>query len=251
MLLLPSLYPLVLLGAAAASVGAPVPAEPAPGCVAGVECLNVMSFDQDGSPFHQPAFAAHRAAWPHGFEAFRIPAIVSVKQTLFAFAEAYPLGGPMPVNPNTPHGDCWDVMRREHRLSTNLYKPFVFKTSRDFGRSWSELQLVLDPSEAWPAASNSSLWDPTPVVDERTGTIHLVFSRMYHDADVNRPCNTKDWCAWTGYDPCPYSPRCKDMWVTSSSDLVRHQPARRSTARPERLCDRAVVRAGDELVVAP
>jgi|FLMP01.2.fsa_nt_emb hypothetical protein len=43
---------------------------------------------------------------------------VHLNRTLFAFAEAYPLGAPMPVNPNTPHGDCWDVMRRAGRLST-------------------------------------------------------------------------------------------------------------------------------------
>lgn len=176
-----------------------------------------MSRESDGRP--------QWPTWPLGFLAFRIPSIVERDGVLIAFAEAYPMGPPFPSSGHLPpHGDCAQILYKLNRTMDLLsgYKPIVFKTSHDGGASWSALELVQDPSVAWPLAEKSTTWDPTALVDPETGTIHLLFGRQHVDvAHPERPCTRPptDWCGWTKYNPCPYGPVCNDLWVLSSSDL--------------------------------
>ena len=55
--------------------------------------------------------------------------------------------------------------------------PIVIKRSSDGGRSWSSNQMLVEPATTWGAAeTNASLFNPTPVWDEETGEVHVVFA---------------------------------------------------------------------------
>jgi len=80
-----------------------------------------------------------------GYECFRIPAIVNCTQgTILAFAEGRKKGC----------SDTGDI-------------DLVMKYSRDQGETWSKLMVIWDDGE-------NVCGNPAPVVDEATGTIHLL-----------------------------------------------------------------------------
>ena len=80
-----------------------------------------------------------------GFECFRIPAIVTSTQgTLLAFAEGRKKGC----------SDTGDI-------------DLVMKYSRDHGETWSKLMVIWDDGD-------NVCGNPSPVVDETTGIIHLL-----------------------------------------------------------------------------
>lgn len=80
-----------------------------------------------------------------GYQCFRIPAIVCTTQgTLLAFAEGRKNGC----------SDTGDI-------------DLVMKRSEDRGQTWSELQVIWDDGQR-------VCGNPAPVVDEKTGTIHLL-----------------------------------------------------------------------------
>lgn len=82
-----------------------------------------------------------------GYNCFRIPAIVKTKQgTLLAFAEAR-------KNSCADHGNI----------------DMVVKRSTDGGKTWGPLITI------WDDGANTC-GNPVPVVDESTGTVHLVMS---------------------------------------------------------------------------
>lgn len=84
----------------------------------------------------------------NGYALFRIPAIVRAKSgALLAFAEGRMCG---------TCGDAGDI---------NM----VLKRSTDGGKTWSDLMVVWDDGE-------NTCGNPVPIVDEETGTIHLLMS---------------------------------------------------------------------------
>lgn len=99
----------------------------------------------EGAPAADPAvFVSGR----DGYHTFRIPALIEAADgTLLAFAEGR-VGG---------SGDSGDI-------------DLVLRRSRDSGRTWSELEVV------WSDAGNTC-GNPCPVLDRRTGAIHLLSTR--------------------------------------------------------------------------
>jgi sialidase-1 len=93
-----------------------------------------------------------------GYECFRIPALVSTPQgTLLAFAEGRKKGC----------SDTGDI-------------DLVLKRSLDNGQSWSELKVIWDDSV-------NVCGNPAPVVDELSGTIHLLSTWNLgtdHESDI-------------------------------------------------------------------
>jgi sialidase-1 len=82
-----------------------------------------------------------------GYSCYRIPAIVRTKNgTLLAFAEA-----------------------RKKNCKDEGDIDLVLKRSSDNGKTWSDMILVWDDSD-------NTCGNPAPVVDERTGTIHLLMT---------------------------------------------------------------------------
>ena len=80
-----------------------------------------------------------------GYEYFRIPAIINTtKGTILAFAEGRKNG----------RSDTGDI-------------DLVMKRSEDNGKTWSELVVIWDDGE-------NVCGNPAPVVDKKTGTIHLL-----------------------------------------------------------------------------
>lgn len=94
----------------------------------------------------------------HGFNVacFRIPGFIVANTTLVVFAEARNYGG----------GDAGS-----HDL--------VAKRSTNWGQTWLPLQMVLEPGLAWGTGEGGpkggTAGDPTPVYDQQTGTIFVVF----------------------------------------------------------------------------
>lgn len=88
---------------------------------------------------------------------FRIPGFVAAKNTLVVLAEA-----------------------RKYSCSDAGAHDLVAKRSTDQGKSWSALQTVVDPAAVWGAQEGGpkggAVYDPTPVFDEASGKIHVVFS---------------------------------------------------------------------------
>ncbi|AHF16456.1 sialidase family protein [Niabella soli] len=83
-----------------------------------------------------------------GYALFRIPAIVRAKSgTLLAFAEGRMCGS---------CGDAGDI---------NM----VLKRSTDGGKTWGDLSVIWDDG-------GNTCGNPVPIVDETTGTIHLLMS---------------------------------------------------------------------------
>jgi sialidase-1 len=113
----------------------------------------------------------------HGYEAFRIPAIVKTKQgTLLAFAEA---------RKRRSNGDAGDI-------------DLMLKRSTDNGRTWSAPIIVWDNG-------NNTCGNPVPVVDQRSGDIHLLMTWNHGDDNYSEINNA------TGNDT-------RRVYVTRSTD---------------------------------
>lgn len=82
-----------------------------------------------------------------GYHTYRIPALIASKHgTLLAFCEGRRAGA-------SDAGDIDILLRRSH----------------DHGRTWTPIQLVAD-------LDADTIGNPTPVVDQSTGTIHLLLT---------------------------------------------------------------------------
>lgn len=89
----------------------------------------------------------------HGYEVYRIPAIVKAKSgKLLAFAEARKF---------KRNGDSGDI-------------DLVLKTSDDHGKTWSPMRVIWDDGV-------NTCGNPVPIVDEKTGRIHLLLSWNHGD----------------------------------------------------------------------
>lgn len=89
----------------------------------------------------------------HGYEVYRIPAIVKTKQgTILAFAEARKLKS---------NGDTGDI-------------DLVVKSSDDNGKTWSEMRTIWDEGQ-------NTCGNPVPIVDRLTGKIHLLMNWNHGD----------------------------------------------------------------------
>lgn len=97
-----------------------------------------------------------------GHPVYRIPAIVSLNRTLFAFAEARAVGH------DAGHIDIG------------------MKESRDGGRSWTSLRIVAgEPGKSSP----TTYGNPTPIADEDNGALHLIYcvnnTWVFHVVSLN------------------------------------------------------------------
>jgi len=111
-----------------------------------------------------------------GYHTYRIPAVIATKKgTLLAFAEGRKGGG----------GDSGDI-------------DTVLRRSRDGGMTWEPLQIVLDEGA-------NTLGNPCPVVDQKSGTIWLLFTRnLGEDTEAKIRAGT--------------AKSTRECWVTHSTD---------------------------------
>ena len=69
---------------------------------------------------------------------------------------------------------------RKYSCSDEGAHDLVAKRSTDMGKSWGRSQTVIDPAKLWGAQEGGkkggAVYDPTPVYDDATGKIHVVFS---------------------------------------------------------------------------
>lgn len=104
--------------------------------------------DQPDTTGQEPAIPFLYSQNTHGYEAFRIPAIVMTKKgTLLAFAEA---------RKKRSNGDAGDI-------------DLVVRRSVDSGKTW-ENQITV-----WDNGANTC-GNPVPVVDQQTGDIHVLMT---------------------------------------------------------------------------
>lgn len=86
-----------------------------------------------------------------GYHTYRIPAVVVSKQgTVLAFCEGRKTG----------RGDAGDI-------------DLLLRRSSDGGKTWQRTQLVHEEG----GTAKITIGNPCPIVDRKTGTIHLLFSR--------------------------------------------------------------------------
>ena len=131
-----------------------------------------------------------------GFSVFgyRIPGFVSANNgsTLVVLAEA-----------------------RKYSCSDEGAHDLVAKRSTDHGRSWSPVQTVVDPAAVWGpqegGRKGGAVYDPTPVYDESTGKIHVIFS----------------FCP-SRYMSRPLISQAFQLWEVTSGDLGLHWSAPRN-----------------------
>ncbi|MSO22531.1 MAG: exo-alpha-sialidase [Acidobacteria bacterium] len=106
------------------------------------------------------------SAGDHGYIRFRIPAlVVSGKGTILAFAEARKGGG-----------HDWDEI------------DLVLKRSFDHGKTWQEMQTLVDEG-------TQTMNQPCPVLDRETGTIWLPFCKNNQQVFVTK--STDDGASWS------------------------------------------------------
>lgn len=69
---------------------------------------------------------------------------------------------------------------RKYSCSDEGAHDLVAKRSTDMGKSWGRSQTVIDPAKLWGAQEGGkkggAVYDPTPVYDDTTGKIHVIFS---------------------------------------------------------------------------
>jgi len=103
-----------------------------------------------------------------GYHTYRIPALlVTTRGTLLAFCEGRKAG-------RGDHGDIDLMLRR----------------STDGGRTWADRQIVHEEG----GTAKVTIGNPCPVVDARTGTVHLAFCRNNDRVFMTR--STDDGATW-------------------------------------------------------
>lgn len=123
-------------------------------------------------PVRVPVFVAGQ----DGYHTYRIPSvIVTAKGTVLAFAEGRKSG----------RGDAGNI-------------DLVLKRSTDGGRTWGPLEVMWDDGE-------NTCGNPCPVIDAKTGTIHLLLT---HNLGKD---NEAKIVAGTSEKP-------RTVWVSTSSD---------------------------------
>jgi|EP01046_Picozoa_sp_COSAG06_P069875 hypothetical protein len=168
--------------------------------------------DAMAPPTMAPPTMAHTDLMSAGPESpwagFRIPGFAAVRGHLFAFAEA-----------------------RQHTCADFGHHDLVMRRSVDDGASWEPLRVLMNPdevfddcnaTEAMPCTAaeqancqtghgrqcggGCAVWDPMPVVDNRSGTIHLFFGRSTSSCKGTKTTGRR-------------GPTDKaDLWVMTSTD---------------------------------
>jgi len=135
-------------------------------------CASTARSIETGGPVSTEVFVSGT----EGYHTFRIPAVIATKKgTLLAFAEGRKGGG----------GDSGDI-------------DTVLKRSRDGGKNWEPLQIVLGEGA-------NTVGNPCPVVDQKTGTIWLLFTRnLGEDTEAKIRAGT--------------AKGTREVWVTHSTD---------------------------------
>ncbi|MBX3399044.1 MAG: exo-alpha-sialidase [Gemmataceae bacterium] len=134
--------------------------------------LLLLPLVSNAAPTHVPVFVAGQ----DGYHTFRIPSvIVTPKGTVLAFAEGRKAG----------RGDAGDI-------------DLVLKRSADGGKSWGPLETV------WDDADNTC-GNPCPVVDAKTGTIHLLLTHNLGTDTESKIVAGK-------------SERGRTVWISKSAD---------------------------------
>ena len=117
-------------------------------------CLSIVALTLANTATAAPAFLEQANLWTagkDGYHTYRIPALlVTAKGSVLAFCEGRKTGG-------GDHGDIDLVMKR----------------STDGGRTWSPQQIANEEGNT----AKITIGNPCPVVDARTGTIWLLFTR--------------------------------------------------------------------------
>ena len=137
---------------------------------------------------HEQLVAAVFSPGEAGYKAFRIPGILGVNETLLAFAEGRKYGcedfaGDFAVFLFVLTLDLVLLMIGQHDV--------VCKKSRDGGRTWGELTVLLDPHKLFgsicsnesSASDSCEFWDPTPVFDRDTGNVIMMTTLSLSESD--------------------------------------------------------------------
>ncbi len=96
----------------------------------------------------------------------------------------YRIPGFVAAGANASRGDNVTLVvlaeARKYSCSDEGAHDLVAKRSTSAGHSWGPSQTVIDPAKLWGAQEGGkhggAVYDPTPVYDETTGKIHVVFS---------------------------------------------------------------------------
>jgi sialidase-1 len=113
---------------------------------------DILAFAGVGASPQQPQQADVFVSGKDGYHTYRIPVLVVTKKgTLLAFCEGRKKG----------RADSGDI-------------DLLVKRSEDWGKSWSNQQVVWDDGE-------NTCGNPCPVVDQQTGTIWLLMTWNHGD----------------------------------------------------------------------
>ena len=118
----------------------------------------IISCEMTSAAEPQPFFTDVFVAGDGGYHTYRIPALITSKKgTLLAFCEGRKTG-------RSDHGDLDMLLRR----------------STDGGQTWRPVQLVYEEG----GAKKTTIGNPCPVIDQKTGRICLPFCRNNDDVLV-------------------------------------------------------------------
>ena len=117
--------------------------------------------------------------------------------------------------------------RRMHQDDNNWIDVVVTR-SLDFGQTWEPLQVIHSENN-WltPVKHYQSIGQNTAVLDETTGTIHILFTR--NNTDVLQSHSIDDGATWAAATAVTDKPGCPSCWIAPSFSAIqlKHNAAHR------------------------